>query len=83
MVRAVSDPNGTAAVLADLGVSVAGKTGTAQVPFGQPHGWFVGYFPTDTPKFVICVFLEHAGSGYYSCQIAKKIIEQMLSEGLL
>ncbi len=83
LIGAVNKPGGTASSLANVGVSIAGKTGTAQVSSGQPHGWFVGYFPTDEPKFVICVFLEHAGSGYYSCQLAKKIIEQMLAEGLI
>lgn len=79
----VTDPGGTANVLADLPVSVSGKTGTAQVSRGQPHGWFLGFFPSQNPKFVICVFLEHGGSGYAASLIAKKIIEAMIKEGLL
>ena len=81
--NAVDDSKGTARVLADLKISVAGKTGTAQVQEGRAHGWFAGYFPTDKPKFVICVFLEHVGTGYYCCQLTKRIIQQMLDEGLL
>ena len=81
--NAVEDPEGTAKILADLKISVAGKTGTAQVQEGRAHGWFAGYFPTDKPKFVICVFLEHVGTGYYCCQLTKRIIQQMLDEGLL
>lgn len=79
----VSDPNGTGNVLANLPVSVAGKTGTAQVSRGLAHGWFAGFFPFQEPKFVICVFLEHGGSGHASCVVAKQIIETMANEGLI
>ncbi|PIP20177.1 MAG: penicillin-binding protein 2 [Candidatus Omnitrophica bacterium CG23_combo_of_CG06-09_8_20_14_all_40_11] len=79
----VSDAHGTADLLSDLPVSVAGKTGTAQVAHGQPHGWFVGFFPYQAPKFVICVFLEHGGSGYTSSIVAKQIIESMVKEGVI
>lgn len=81
--RVVSDPEGTSHVLADLAIGIAGKTGTAQVLLGQPHAWFAGYFPIEKPKFVICVFLEHGGSGYAACILTKQIIEMMLQEGLV
>lgn len=81
--KVVLDPAGTGNVLAGLPVSVAGKTGTAQVSGSQPHAWFAGFFPFKEPKFVICVFLERAGPGYLSCVLAKQIIEQMLQEGLV
>jgi penicillin-binding protein 2 len=83
LIAAVNEPGGTAGFLANLGISIAGKTGTAQVDSGRAHGWFAGYFPVDEPRFVICVFLEHAGSGYYCCQLTEKIIKQMIAEGLL
>ncbi|MCX5702438.1 MAG: penicillin-binding protein 2 [Candidatus Omnitrophica bacterium] len=76
-------PSGTASVLSDLAVSVAGKTGSAQVSGRQPHGWFVGFFPFEKPKFVICVFLENGGAGFYSCVIAKQIIKMMYDQGLI
>jgi penicillin-binding protein 2 len=79
----VSDPAGTANILADLPVSVAGKTGTAQAPPGQPHAWFAGFFPFKNPRFVICVFIERGGPGYFSCLAAKQIIEAMTSGGLI
>jgi len=79
----VSDPAGTASALAALPVAVSGKTGTAQAPPGQPHAWFAGYFPSKNPKFVICVLLEHGGSGYYAAAVAKQIIEAMAQEGLI
>ncbi|MFH1198616.1 MAG: penicillin-binding protein 2 [Candidatus Omnitrophota bacterium] len=79
----VANPEGTGHVLADLSVTVAGKTGTAQAPPGQPHAWFTGFFPYNEPRFVICVFLEHGGPGYYSCVAAKQVIEEMIKEGLI
>lgn len=79
----VSDPEGTANVLSGLSVQVAGKTGTAQVARRQPHAWFTGFFPYKNPKFVICVFLENAGPGYFSCLVTKQIIEEMSKEGLI
>jgi penicillin-binding protein 2 len=79
----VNDPSGTGNVLSSLSVGVAGKTGTAQAPPGQAHAWFAGYFPYNNPKYAICVFLEHGGPGYYSCVLAKQIIEQMIAEGLI
>jgi penicillin-binding protein 2 len=79
----VVDPNGTANMLSTLPVSVAGKTGTAQVHQGQPHAWFIGFFPFKNPKFAICVFIEHGGSGYFSCVLTKQIIEAMIKEELI
>ncbi len=80
---AVSDKQGTANILSDLNVRVAGKTGSAQAPYGLAHGWFAGYFPANKPKFAICVFLEHVDSGYYSCLLTKDIIMQMLEQKML
>lgn len=73
----VNDPTGTANILANLPVSVAGKTGTAEVGRNQTHGWFVGFFPFEKPKYVICVFLESSGSGHSASAVAKQIIGAM------
>ncbi|MFH1354776.1 MAG: penicillin-binding protein 2 [Candidatus Omnitrophota bacterium] len=81
--RAVSDPEGTANVLSSLSVAVAGKTGTAQAPPGSPHGWFVGYFPFQEPRYVICVFLERGKYGYASAVLAKEIIQEMIEKDLI
>jgi penicillin-binding protein 2 len=80
--KAISDSKGTGNVLSTLSVAVAGKTGTAQVPHGTTHAWFVGFFPFDKPKFVICVFLENGGPGYAAAATAGKIIEEMDKQGL-
>ena len=77
------DPEGTASILSTLSVEVAGKTGTAQAPPKASHAWFAGFFPYKDPKYVICVFLEHGGSGHASAMVAKNIIEGMQKENLL
>ncbi|MGV9303376.1 penicillin-binding transpeptidase domain-containing protein [Nonomuraea sp. NPDC003727] len=44
---------------AGLAADVAGKTGTAEVPSGRPHAWFVGY----QGDLAFCVFVRNGGSG--------------------
>jgi penicillin-binding protein 2 len=79
----VSDSTGTANVLSNLPVALAGKTSTAQAPPGQPHAWFAGFFPYSNPRFVICVLLEHGGPGYISCVTTKEIVQEMSNQGLI
>jgi penicillin-binding protein 2 len=45
-------------------VDVAGKTGTAQTPRGEPytHAWFMGYGPVEDPELAVVVFVENGGS---------------------
>ncbi len=45
------------------GVTVAGKTGTAEVETGAPHAWFTAYAPLDAPRIVVTVIIEHGESG--------------------
>lgn len=80
---AVSDAHGTGNILADLPVSVAGKTGTAEVDRKKSHAWFTGFFPFKEPRFVICVFLENGGHGLESCILAKEIIKRMYQGDLI
>ncbi|MCL6452487.1 MAG: hypothetical protein K6T78_02540 [Alicyclobacillus sp.] len=57
MRRAVTSPDGTAHDLAGADVSVAAKTGTAQLPDGRDNGWLIGYAPFDHPQVAFCVFV--------------------------
>ncbi len=65
------------------GVSVAGKTGTAQFWRGEVqdnHTWFIAFAPYETPKFAICVMVQGAKSGGgVSAPIAQRIMEQCLA----
>jgi penicillin-binding protein 2 len=83
LAKVVSDAQGTGNALATLPIKVAGKTGTAQVSRGVTHAWFVGFFPVDKPKYVICVFLENGGPGHAASVVAKQIIEAMHNQALL
>ncbi len=51
--------DGTATMLNDLNVAVAGKTGTAQFGNGEEvHSWFVSYAPYDNPEMVMVIMVE-------------------------
>ncbi|MBP5533476.1 MAG: peptidase [Lachnospiraceae bacterium] len=53
----------------DLGFSVAGKTGTAQVSLTHPsHGLFISFAPYDDPEISVTVVLPN---GYASANAAK------------
>lgn len=62
---------------ADLGgVSVAGKTGTAEsVPGGPTHGWFVGVAPATYPQVVLAVYVP-AGHGANAAAVAAAVLER-------
>lgn len=56
--------DGTAQVLKNMPVPVAGKTGTAQ--FGtenKTHSWFVSFAPYDNPTIATAVLVEGGGEG--------------------
>lgn len=57
------------------GISISGKTGTAQNPHGEDHAWFVGYAPTEKPKYAVCVLVEGGGGG---STVAGPLASQML-----
>lgn len=46
------------------GVTVGGKTGTAEnAPGEAPHAWFTGIAPVESPSVVVAVIVENAGQG--------------------
>ena len=60
MVSVVERGSGTSARIA--GVSVAGKTGTAQADGGPPHAWFIAFAPAEAPRVAVAVIVERGGS---------------------
>ena len=42
------------------------------------HGLFVGYAPTDNPKYAVCVIMEHAGSSSPAARATAKIMKELL-----
>jgi cell division protein FtsI/penicillin-binding protein 2 len=80
MIRCVNEPGGTGGEAKIAGITVAGKTGTAQNPHGEAHAWFIGFAPADNPKIAICVLVENAGfGGVIAAPIAGLCIEKYLT----
>ena len=71
--------NGTAKDLKELGITVAGKTGSADTEGKSAHAWFIGFAPVEEPKIVISVIVENVGTGSeYAVPIARKILKAYL-----
>jgi cell division protein FtsI/penicillin-binding protein 2 len=81
----VVQAGGTAAGAAIQGITVAGKTGTAQTLRFSKNGkplywaWFAGMAPADNPKIVVVVmFPDVEFEGATAAGFATKIIERYL-----
>jgi len=82
LIGVVENDEGTSRMLKPLNLSIAGKTGTAQTN-GRPHGWFVGFFPANAPKYTICVFLENGGSSYEALKVTYSFLDKLKGQQLL
>lgn len=77
--KGVTQPGGTGAWFAGLPVPVAGKTGTAENPHGQDHGWFIAYAPAEKPNLVIACIVEQ---GTYGATAAGPVVYEVLEDYL-
>jgi len=85
MEKVVEEGTGTAVQLG--GISVAGKTGTAQIgPAGsnltQPA--FVAFAPANHPKIAIAVMVDQSNGGFggtVAAPIAKAVLQVLLADG--
>jgi penicillin-binding protein 2 len=56
------------------GLSIYGKTGTAENPHGEAHAWYITYGEKNNEMISIVVLIENGGSGgTYATPIARKI----------
>lgn len=78
MVAAVEEGTGTQAAIS--GVTVAGKTGTAEVEGKPPHAWFLGIAPAGNPSVVVAVVVENSGGsgGAVAAPIAREVMKAAL-----
>ena len=68
-------------------ISVAGKTGTAQLDEGMPHSWFAGFAPYDgdrSKSIAFAVVVEHGGyGGTTAAPIAREVVDAASEMGLI
>ena len=80
MAQVLSDIDGTAFGHGVKGLSICGKTGTAQNNHGEDHSIFIAFAPKEKPKIAIAVYIENAGWGSeWAAPIATLIIEKYLN----
>ena len=78
---------GTANSASVSGVSVAGKTGTAE--FGpdlgggtyESHAWFTGFAPAEDPEIAVVVFLEQGNGAKNAAPLAGSILNYYFHRG--
>jgi cell division protein FtsI/penicillin-binding protein 2 len=81
--------NGTGQSAKIAGVSIAGKTGTAQkldptknVYVSKYIGSFVGFFPVESPRYVLMIMINEPRGEYYGSQVAapafRNIVERII-----
>lgn len=80
MADVVAEGTGTAAAL--QGVSVAGKTGTAErdIARGINTPWFIGFAPRERPRIAIAVALEseRGQGGTLAAPVAREVLQELL-----
>jgi cell division protein FtsI/penicillin-binding protein 2/cell division protein FtsW (lipid II flippase) len=73
--------------MAGTPLSMAGKTGTAQLDEGMPHSWFTGFAPYDgdpSRRLAFAVLVEHGGYGArVAAPIAREVMEAAQELGLV
>jgi penicillin-binding protein 2 len=74
--------SGTAAGAQIQGLTIAGKTGTAQNPPFKDNAWFVGYAPADKPRIVLAIIIEEGLHGSTAAKVATKLMERYLKTRL-
>jgi len=65
-------------------VTVAGKTGTAEVKGKDDYAWFVAFAPAKNPRYAVAVVIEQAGhGGAVAAPVARNVLAQLLDEPIV
>ncbi len=96
LVGAVNDKRGTGKTARLKDVTVAGKTGTAQVVAMEKfkevdeedvaykhrdHAWFTSFAPAENPEIAVTVLVEHGGhGGSAAAPVAKMVLEKYFAK---
>ncbi len=79
--RIAADPGGTAVDGEPEGMTIAGKTGTAEFGIARAdgsydtHAWYLGWAPYEEPEIAIVVYLEHGIGSRNAAPVAREILE--------
>lgn len=83
MVKVVKEGTGKSAAI--KGITIAGKTGTAENELtgsgaNKEHAWFIGFAPAENPRIAVAVIVEYSGGsgGTVSAPIAGKLMDAYL-----
>ncbi len=86
MWEVVNGVGGTARSAQNPYISVAAKTGTAEVgntAIEEKNAWFIGFAPYETPRYAIAVLVEHGESGGHTASpLARQFLENWLKRRL-
>jgi penicillin-binding protein A len=65
------------------GVTVGGKTGTAETGEGAPHAWFTGFAEDGERALVVSVIVENGGSGsQIALPIGRDLLRAAIEQGV-
>ncbi len=60
----------------------SGKLTTEQLKWNmRDHGLFVGYAPTDNPRYAVCIITEHSGGARGASQAAAAVMRELMTGG--
>jgi cell division protein FtsI/penicillin-binding protein 2 len=77
----VADPDGTVYFpFRGFAISVAGKSGTAETPSGNPNGWFIGFASFDQPSVAFAAVFEEfkESPGNFASQASGTVVRTVL-----
>ena len=79
--RITAGPGGTASRGQPTGLTIGGKTGTAE--FGpqlanggyDSHGWYIGFAPFEDPQIAVAVYVEYGVGSFHAAPVARAVFE--------